>query len=46
MHRSADSIVFLENDDRPAVGGQTTSGRQPARAAADDRYIPHAGTII
>ena len=35
MHRSADSIVFLENDDRPAVGGQTTSGRQPARAATE-----------
>ena len=46
MHRSADLLVLFEDGDRPAVSGQTTSGRQPAWAATDDRYIQHVRTII
>jgi len=46
VYRRADAIMLLEDRHGPAASGQTTSGRQPTWAAANDRYIQHVRTII
>jgi hypothetical protein len=42
MHRCANSIVFLEDTDRPSVGREASGRGQAARTATDHRNITHA----
>ena len=45
VHGRADLIVLFEHGHRPAVGGKGARGGHPARPAANDHDIDHAGRL-
>ena len=45
MHGGADLIVLLEHGHRPSAGREGARGGHPARPAADDHDIDHAGRL-